>query len=164
MCTARRKQEKQVVQTWPLSMHHQHPSHFSVFGFPVFFFPLNKGRGYKSLLQRPQGRATGPPLARHSLSDAPSMPPTAGLRPLAPDALVCHVPSNSSVLCLLTGQMYCPEVSGNAEVIHSGFLAPCAVHFHGCPLGTSDMAEEAEDRPGAWMASLGGGAPGPTSP
>lgn len=36
-------------------------------------------------------------------------------QPLQLDPPICYVPSNNSVLCLLTIQMYCPEMSGNAR-------------------------------------------------
>lgn len=64
----------------------------------------------------PRGPAPDPsePLKNSSVSSiSPPIKPSP--RTLKLDPPICSVPSNNSVLCLLTIQMDCPEMSGNAR-------------------------------------------------
>lgn len=93
--------------------------------FSSLLFPLPKGRAYKRLpFLMPSGFCNCPTSNKQSLkySNAPISAPHT--RPP-----ICFVPSNSSVLYLLPVQMDCLDMSGNAEVICSGFLTLCRLHF-----------------------------------
>lgn len=95
----------------------QPPSHFSLCQFSNLLCPLTKGRASKRpTSEAPGGFATDPsePLKYSSVpivSGLPNPRPSPSSRTLQST----NVPSNSSVLCLLTIQTYCPEMSGNAR-------------------------------------------------
>lgn len=89
------------------------------FQFPSRLCPLSEGRACKRQASNAQGdSATDPltgskqPLKSLIISASYPNPPP---QPLKLDPPICYAPSNSSVLCLVTIQMYCPEISGNAR-------------------------------------------------
>lgn len=90
-----------------------------LFLFFSFLCPLTKSKACKRLLSEapcPRGPASDPsePLKNSSVSSvSPPIKPSPWTLKLNPP--ICSVPSNNSILCLLTIQMDCPEKSGNAR-------------------------------------------------
>lgn len=85
-----------------------------LFSFQIFFVPWPKAEPARGCLLMPRGLGHGRPPWDSSVRIV-SVLPSPRPSPSSWTLRSTNVPSNSSVLCLWTIQMYCPEMSGNAR-------------------------------------------------
>ena len=87
--------------------------------FSVFKSSLSPDQRQSLRVRLPSDGLGAPPRTPHNLSNthvpiiSPTIKPSS--QPHKLDPPICSIPSSSSVLCLLTIQMDCPEMSGNAR-------------------------------------------------